>query len=80
MGIIYERQATAALKRAVPRSEYIAFDYLKKAMDWYEKAENSRPENNDESILRWNSCARMINSHNLQDAKDDDYVQPLLDV
>ena len=28
-----------------------------------EKAEAIRPADNDESILRWNTCARMINRH-----------------
>jgi hypothetical protein len=29
-------------------------------MDWYEKAEARRPAGNDEAILRWNTCARLL--------------------
>jgi hypothetical protein len=29
-------------------------------MTWYEKAERERPAGNDESILRWNTCARIL--------------------
>jgi hypothetical protein len=29
-------------------------------MDWYEKAEVIRPAENDDSILRWNTCARVL--------------------
>ena len=29
-------------------------------MDWYEKAEAIRPAANDDAILRWNACARII--------------------
>jgi hypothetical protein len=29
-------------------------------MIWYERAEAIRPANNDDSILRWNACARLI--------------------
>jgi hypothetical protein len=29
-------------------------------MSWYEKAEAHRPAGNDESLLRWNTCARML--------------------
>ena len=34
-------------------------------MGWYEKAEAIRPAGNDDAILRWNTCARLIsgNSH-----------------
>jgi hypothetical protein len=30
------------------------------AMQSYEKAESLRPEGNDSSILRWNSCVRLL--------------------
>jgi hypothetical protein len=30
-------------------------------MTWYEKAEAHRPDNNDDAVLRWNTCARMLN-------------------
>jgi hypothetical protein len=29
-------------------------------MGWYERAEAQRPAGNDESILRWNTCARLL--------------------
>ncbi|GJM32700.1 MAG: hypothetical protein DHS20C18_17010 [Saprospiraceae bacterium] len=79
-GLIYERQATAALKRASPRSGYIAYEYLIQAMDWYDKAEKSRPIDNEESILRWNACARMITQHKLRPAQEERDVQPFLDI
>lgn len=79
-GLIYERQATSALKRGTPRSDYIAYEYLRKAMDWYEKAEESRPAKNEESILRWNACARMIMQNKLKPAPEEKGAQPLLDV
>lgn len=79
-GLIYERQATAALKRATPRSDYIAYEYLRQAMDWYAKAEKLRPADNEESILRWNACARIIMQSKLKPAPEEKGVQPLLDV
>lgn len=54
-GIIYERQATARLQDAGR-----AFDWLRDAMSWYEKAEAIRPPGNDDAVLRWNTCARLI--------------------
>ena len=29
-------------------------------MNWYEKAEAIRPAGNDDAVLRWNACARLI--------------------
>ncbi len=29
-------------------------------MSWYEKAESQRPGGNDEAILRWNTCGRLL--------------------
>ncbi len=79
-GLIYERQATAALNRANPRSGYIAYEHLMKAMDCYESAERIRPDEDEESILRWNACARIIERHKLERAPDEKDQQPFLDV
>ena len=37
-----------------------AYEWLREAMTWYEKAEAIRPPNNDDALLRWNACARLI--------------------
>jgi hypothetical protein len=34
-------------------------------MEWYEKAEAIRPAGNDDPILRWNACARIIMRNHL---------------
>ncbi len=59
-GIICERRAKAQLGHHMPGSGYNAYDWLREAMSWYEKAEALRPTGNDEAILRWNTCARLI--------------------
>ncbi len=79
-GLIFERQARAALKRTTPRAGFIAYEYLARAMKHYENAEKAGPEKNEESILRWNACARFINQHELKPAPDDERIQPFLDV
>jgi len=37
-----------------------AYHALREAMDCYEQAEAIRPPGNDDAILRWNTCARVI--------------------
>jgi hypothetical protein len=41
----------------------VASEWFREAMNWYEKAEKMRPAGNDEAILRWNTCARMLAKH-----------------
>ena len=40
----------------------MAPDWLMKAMDHFETAAADRPPGNDDAILRWNTCARVVNS------------------
>ena len=60
-GIIHERRGTSSLKRGSPGCGYVAYDWLRQAMECYEKAAELRPAGNDEAILRWNTCVRIIN-------------------
>lgn len=62
-GIIAERWAKAILHHGPPRAEEMAFDWVEAALGWYEKAEAMRPAGNDEAILRWNTCVRMLERH-----------------
>ncbi len=59
-GIICERRGKAQLASRTPGAGSMAYDWLREAMEWYEKAEAMRPPGNDESILRWNTCARIL--------------------
>lgn len=65
-GIIYERRAKATLNKGMPGAESTAYDLFRQAMDWFEKAEKIRPAGNDDAILRWNGCARVIMSNDLK--------------
>jgi hypothetical protein len=59
-GIVWERRAKARIKRGVPDCGPRAYEWLREAMTWYEKAEAVRPPGNDDALLRWNACARLI--------------------
>jgi hypothetical protein len=59
-GVICERWAKAVLQRATPRAHEMAHDWVEKALAFYATAEQRRPSGNDESILRWNTCVRML--------------------
>lgn len=73
-GIICERRAKAQVHRGAPGSEEIAYDWFREAMEWYEKAERLRVAGNDEAILRWNTCARILNrSDHVRPAAEQSY-------
>jgi hypothetical protein len=67
-GIICERRAKAQRRQSIPGSGSMAYDSFREAMEWYEKAESLRPAGNDEAILRWNTCVRILTS--------DDHLRP----
>jgi hypothetical protein len=60
-GIICERRAKAQMYQGGPRTREVAAQWLKEAMSFYERAEALSPAGTDEAILRWNTCARLLN-------------------
>ncbi len=61
-GIVYERRAKATLiKRGLQ-----AYELFVQAMENFERAESVRPAGDDDAILRWNACARIIDQNNLR--------------
>lgn len=73
-GIILERWAKAQLQRGLPNASSIAAEAYHEAMEQYEEAERLRPAGNDEAILRWNTCARMLARHERPAVTNDEYV------
>ena len=62
-GIIDEREGIAWMRSDRPRSGAAAYQCFRIAMEHYERAETIRPHGNDDALLRWNSCTRMIANH-----------------
>ena len=69
-GLVCERRATAYLDRQTPGSGGWAFDWFRRAMIWYERAEEIRPGGNDDALLRWNNCARIIMRERLEEVME----------
>src|SRR6266481_5210892 len=64
-GIVAERRAKMKLRQNTPDCRFQAYDLLREAMHWFEKAEPLRPPGHDDAILRWNTCARIIERNKL---------------
>lgn len=79
-GIIAERWAKALLHRDVPRAAEMAHEWVEKAMAWYERAEEMRPAGNDEAILRYNTCVRLLQRHpEVQAREERESLEPTLE-
>jgi len=59
-GLLHERKAKAQLRAGRP--VHTVLPIFEEAMEYFEEAEQIRPPNNDDSILRWNRCARLLQS------------------
>ena len=59
-GILHERQAKAQLTAG--HMPHTLLPLFEKAMHYFEQAEKIRPHGNDDAILRWNRCARILQS------------------
>jgi hypothetical protein len=77
-GLVYERRAKALLRRGAPGCGPRAYEWLREAMTCYEKAEGIRPTGNDDPLLRWNTCARLIMSDEHLVPMTEDRGEPLL--
>src|SRR4030095_55256 len=64
-GILAERRAKANLAQGHPAPSHYAYHELCEAMRQFEKAEKIRPPGNDDALLRWNTCARMMAKNKL---------------
>lgn len=62
-GIICERRAKTHLYGRTPGTGRLAYDWFRQAMVAFEKAISLRPPGNDNAVLRWNTCARIIMQH-----------------
>jgi hypothetical protein len=77
-GIICERSAKALLKAGLPGSSFTAYEEVTEAMRFFERAEALRPTENDDAILRWNACARLLmRNPSLQPRPREDYQEVL---
>lgn len=72
LGIIHERMGSVTLHSGRHGSDFDAYEWYTEAMELYEKADNLGSEGNDDAVLRWNTCARIIMQNNLKERQEDD--------
>jgi tetratricopeptide (TPR) repeat protein len=65
MGIMHERRAKSQLTAG--HAPYTLFNIFEEAMRCFKDAEAIRPPANDDAILHWNSCVRLLQSRGAKD-------------
>jgi len=58
VGLLFERRAKAQIQAGQP--PHTLLPLLEQAMARYAEAEAIRPQANDDAILRWNRCVRLL--------------------
>lgn len=74
-GIFAERRAKVKLTQNTPDCRFQAFDLFREAMAWFEKAEAIRPIGHDDALLRWNTCARIIERNKLVPREKEERIE-----
>ena len=78
-GIVCERRAKAQLRRGGPHASQHAYAGLREAMEHFEQAAALRPAGNDDAILRWNTCARILMGNPHLAPVEEERFQPWLE-
>jgi hypothetical protein len=76
-GLVAERRARAHLQRGGAALQGV-YDWLMDALDCFGRAEAVRPAGNDDAILRWNTCVRVLRKHPELRPSEDLREEPLL--
>ena len=74
-GIVAERRAKMKLRQNMPGCRFQAYDLLREAMSWFEKAEPLGPPGHDDAILRWNTCVRIIERNKLVPRDEEEPIE-----
>jgi tetratricopeptide (TPR) repeat protein len=57
-GLVYERRAKAQMRAGRPAQMLVGL--FREAMQHFERAEQIHPPQNDDAVLRWNRCVRLL--------------------
>jgi hypothetical protein len=77
-GIAWERRAKAVHGVGGQGSGGYVYDWLVKALHFFEEAERVRPPGNDDAILRWNACVRFLDRHKELRPRMEEVQEPIL--
>lgn len=78
-GILAERRALAELSHGAHGSGTNAYEWLREAMEAYERAERLEPAGTDDATLRWNTCVRLLQKRRELSPRPEQLYEPALE-
>ncbi|MBC8088268.1 MAG: hypothetical protein H7Z40_13450 [Phycisphaerae bacterium] len=77
-GIICERRAKAEMEKRTLESGHAAYEWILQAMEHYAHAEQLKLSGDDDPILRWNSCVRLLQESPNVVPRETERMEPVL--
>jgi len=77
-GIAWERRARALHNEGGRGTHYSVYEWIVKALGYFEEAERLRPAGNDDSLLRWNTCVRFLGQHPNLQPRTEEVPEPIV--
>ena len=72
-GVIEERWVKHLLTAGYAMAS--VYDRLRKAMDHFEKSDRIAPPSNDDAVLRWNTCVRLLQRENFNPDEEPEHPE-----
>lgn len=77
-GLVAERRARSLIAHGGQGRALTAGNFLRSAMQLFERAEAVKPADNDDALLRWNACARLFQRHPELTVVDEERTTPVM--
>jgi hypothetical protein len=77
-GIVWERRAKALHAERGRGTHHSVYEWVVKALQYFEEAEKLRPAGNDDSVLRWNTCVRFLARHPSLAPRGEEVPEPIV--
>jgi hypothetical protein len=78
-GIVAERRALSELRHGTHGAGTNAYEWLREAMEAYERAERLEPADSDDATLRWNTCVRLLSTRRDLMPRPEQQYEPALE-
>lgn len=62
-GIVWERRARSLHDDKVRGAQSSVYEWMAKALEYFDHAATIHPAGNDDAVLRWNTCVRFLQKH-----------------
>lgn len=79
LGIVYERRGRSLLQKGGLGIGTGVYEWLVRALESYREASKLSPHDNDDAVLRWNTCVRMIENNPTIQPEREEQFHPMLE-